>query len=58
MDMSKGIAIAAIWIAVGMIGLNDRQGWSAVVALFAFMATLVVCLPAYKKQQLFNEGIK
>ena len=43
--MGKGIATAGIWIGVGLIGLSDTQGWSAVCCLFALLATVAVWQP-------------
>lgn len=40
--LGRGIATAGIWIGVGLIGLGDDAGWSAVAALFALLGTLVV----------------
>ena len=43
--IGKGIAIAGIWIGVGLIGLGgaDGGGPAAVASIFAFLATAVVC---------------
>lgn len=42
MTYSKAIAVAGIWLGVGLIGLHDTAGWSAVVAIFAAVATAMV----------------
>ena len=39
-NLGAGIAIAGIWIGTGMVGLNDKTGWTAGVAIFAFLSTL------------------
>ena len=40
--MDTGLAILGIWIGVGLVGLADTQGWSAIVAFFAMLSTLFV----------------
>lgn len=40
MTLGMGIAIAGIWIGVGLVGLKDKGGWSILVAICAFLATL------------------
>lgn len=42
MSIGAGIAIAGIWLGVGIVGLKDTQGWSVMVALLAMIATLMV----------------
>ncbi len=45
--MWKGIAIAGIWIGIGMIGMNDA-GAAAMASIFATVATIGV---AYSNQK-------
>ena len=43
MNLGKGIAIAGIWVGVGIWGMSgDVEGWR--VAVFAVFATIFVCL--------------
>jgi len=43
MNLGKGIAVAGIWIGVGLIGLGGGGGPAACAAIFAFFATAIVC---------------
>lgn len=42
-NLWKGIAIAGIWIGVGMIGLKD-PGAAACASIFAMFATIAVAI--------------
>lgn len=42
--MNKYTAIIGIWIAVGMVGLKDTQGWSAVVSIMALITTFFIVI--------------
>ena len=42
MRIGEGIAIAGIWIGVGVVGLHDSQGWTVVVAMMAVFPTFFI----------------
>lgn len=46
MNTGTGIAIAGIWIGVGLCGIGGAGGATAIVALCAFLATAAVVTAA------------
>jgi hypothetical protein len=42
MTLGRGLAVAGIWLGVGLVGLADTSGWSAAVSLFALFGTFLV----------------
>lgn len=39
---AKGLGTAGVWLGTGMVGLADQKGWSALLGIFAFLATAVI----------------